>query len=249
MQLSVEKLKEAMNWSSFPLSAQYDVVQVANLSMGPNVLWLTEGLAACMTLRPGSRVLDLGCGRALSSIFLARQFHVAVWAVDLWVKVTTNWQTIREAGLERQVIPLHADARNLPFADNFFDAILSLDSYHYFGTDVHCLPDVILPLLKPGGQVGIVSPAAVTPLPDALPEGLESWVYTVNTVDWWRGHWSRVPGVKVEVAEAVPGGREMWIRWDEAMLVEGMQSNELDLLRSEIGKHLGFVRMVARRTC
>jgi ubiquinone/menaquinone biosynthesis C-methylase UbiE len=39
--------------------------------MGPNPLWLTEWLCELMDLRPGMRVLDLGCGRAPSSIFLA----------------------------------------------------------------------------------------------------------------------------------------------------------------------------------
>jgi hypothetical protein len=29
-------------------------------------------------------VLDLGCGRASSSIFLRREFGVQVWAADLW---------------------------------------------------------------------------------------------------------------------------------------------------------------------
>jgi cyclopropane fatty-acyl-phospholipid synthase-like methyltransferase len=36
-----------------------------------------------MNLQPGMRVLDLGCGRALSSIFLHREFGLQVWAADL----------------------------------------------------------------------------------------------------------------------------------------------------------------------
>lgn len=53
--------------------------------MGPNVLWLTEFLGQAMELQPGMRVLDMGCGRALSSIFLAKEFGVQVWAADLWI--------------------------------------------------------------------------------------------------------------------------------------------------------------------
>ena len=60
MQLSIEKLVDAMKWSRFPLSAQHDPVQIAEMSMGPNVLWLTEALAERVQLRPGHRVLDLG---------------------------------------------------------------------------------------------------------------------------------------------------------------------------------------------
>lgn len=51
--------------------------------MGPNVLWLAEALSQMMDLRPGMRVLDMGCGKAISSIFLAKEFGLEVWATDL----------------------------------------------------------------------------------------------------------------------------------------------------------------------
>ena len=96
---------------------------------------LTEALSEVMILEPGMRVLDMGCGTAKSSIFLAREFDVEVWATDLWVKADENWQRIRDAGLEGRVFPIHAEAHALPFASEFFDASISMDAYHYFGTD------------------------------------------------------------------------------------------------------------------
>lgn len=62
----------------FPLSNKYDPKWLLNNEMGLNVLWLTELLATKLDLKPGMRVLDLGCGRALSSIFLAKEFGVQV---------------------------------------------------------------------------------------------------------------------------------------------------------------------------
>src|SRR5262245_22460570 len=97
---------------------------------------LVDGMArAALDLRPGMRVLDLGCGRASSSIFLRREFGVQVWAVDLWVNASDNFQRIQDAGVGDGVFPFHADARSLPFAADFFDAILCIDSFYYFGTD------------------------------------------------------------------------------------------------------------------
>ena len=58
-----------------------------------------------MPLEPGTRILDMGCGAALSSIFLAKEFGVEVWAADLWVKPTENWQRITEAGWQVACIP------------------------------------------------------------------------------------------------------------------------------------------------
>ena len=46
------------------------ILILANASGGTNVLWLTEWLTSELDLRPGMKVLDLGCGRASSSIFL-----------------------------------------------------------------------------------------------------------------------------------------------------------------------------------
>jgi len=110
---------------------------VVENEMGPNALWLTESLCQVMPLEMGMRVLDLGCGTAMSSIFLAREFDVQVWAADLWVQPTDNLDRIREADLEDVVFPIRAEAHDLPFADGYFDAVVSIDAYHYFGTDVH----------------------------------------------------------------------------------------------------------------
>lgn len=91
-----------------------------------------------MNTEPGMRVLDMRCGKAISSIFLAKEFDVQVWATDPWIKPTLNCERIRDAGLEKQVFPIHTEARYLPFADDFFDAIIRLDSYYYYyyGTEM-----------------------------------------------------------------------------------------------------------------
>jgi cyclopropane fatty-acyl-phospholipid synthase-like methyltransferase len=100
---------------------------LASVSGGANSLWLTEWLTEALQLRRGMRVLDLGCGRAASSIFLHREFGVQVWATDLWISASENLQRIRDAGVEDGVFPIHADARSLPFAAEFFDAIVLID--------------------------------------------------------------------------------------------------------------------------
>lgn len=79
-------------------------------------------------------MLDLGCGKGLSSIFLAKEYGVKVWAADL-IKPTEDFARISQAGVEDPVYPTQADARSLPFAEAYFDAILCTDGYIYFGTD------------------------------------------------------------------------------------------------------------------
>ena len=64
----------------FPRSSTYhpDWV-IANASGGANALWLSEWLADGLELKPGLRVLVLGCGRATSSIFLQEE----VWEPEV----------------------------------------------------------------------------------------------------------------------------------------------------------------------
>ena len=154
MSITKKRAKELLKNDRFPRSAKYDPEWVLKGWMGPNVLWLTEWLCEKIELKPGMRVLDMGCGKALSSIFLAKEFGVQVWANDLWVSATENWQRICEMGMQDRVYPIHAEAHDLPYAEGFFDAIVSMDSYQYYGTDDLYL-NYFLKFVKPGGQIGI----------------------------------------------------------------------------------------------
>src|SRR4051794_13320835 len=139
----------------FPRASRYDTDWAAAHSLGENVLYLAESLCNVLPLRPGMRVLDLGCGHAISSIFLAREFGVTVWAVDRGIDPTANFERIEAMGCGDRVFPLRADARTLPLPHAYFDAVIALDCYLYFGTDERFLP-VLAPYLKPEGYLGVV---------------------------------------------------------------------------------------------
>src|SRR6184192_2316888 len=159
----------------FPRASAYHPEWVlASASSAANALWLTEWLCEALDLRPGMRVLDLGCGRAMSSVFLRREFGVQVWATDLWFSASENIQRIRDAGVEDGVFPIQADARSLPFAAEFFDAIVSIDSFFYYGTDDLYL-NYLARFVKPGAQVGIAGAGLVREIDGALPEHLREW--------------------------------------------------------------------------
>jgi cyclopropane fatty-acyl-phospholipid synthase-like methyltransferase len=200
--------------NAFSRSAAYDQGWVSENSMGPNALWLTESLCQRLDLRAGMRVLDLGCGKAISSIFLAREFDVQVWATDLWIRPTENLVRIQEAGAQERVFPIYSDARALPFAQGFFDAIVSVDAYHYFGTDDLYL-EYLVRFLTPGGQIGIICPALRRELAGDVPEYLyQSYTYggghTFHSPEWWRNHWAKTGLVEVRYAEAVPEAQAIW---------------------------------------
>ena len=160
MTIDRNRLAEMLRNERYPRSAKYDPEWVVKGWMGPNVLWLTEWLCGKMDLKPGMRVLDMGCGKALSSVFLAREFGVQVWANDLWISATENWERIKDAGFEDRIFTVHAEAHALPYSEGFFDAAVSLDSYQYYGTD-DLYMSYFHKFVKPGGQIGIVVPGLI----------------------------------------------------------------------------------------
>lgn len=219
--------------------------------MGPNVMWLTEAVTDHMHLAPGMRVLDLGCGRALSSMFIAREFGVQAWATDLWIKPTENFERAKSEGLEGSVFPISAEAHSLPFANGFFDAVVSMDAFHYFGTNDLYLRDFAR-FLKPGGEFGIAVPGLVTEfeeVPGHLLGGWEPNFWSFHTVEWWRRHFERSGAFEVSYADLMPEGVPLWERWLEMSAEGGFGDHvsEREMVAADGGRNLGFVVLVARK--
>lgn len=249
--MNQEQIRQALILKEYPRAVQYEPQWVMDNQMGPHPLWLTEALCEKLALRPGMRVLDMGCGKALTSIFLAREFGVQVWANDLWIPAAENWQRIRTAGLEASVFPIHAEAHALPYAEEFFDAIVSIDAYHYFGTNDLYIGEITR-FLRPGGVIGIVSPGLTEEF-DEMPQHLRpywEWDFaSFHSAAWWRRHWARTGKVQVEVADMLPDGWRHWLHWLDVCALAGdaRGNEEAQMLRVDAGRSLGFVRLAARR--
>ena len=119
--------------------------------MGPNSFRIIEEITNGIKIETGSRILDLGCGKGITSIFLAEKYDSSVFAADLWIDPTENYERFKKVDLEEEIIPLKAEAHQLPFAHGFFDVIVTIDSYHYFGNTEEFFGEHILPLLKENG--------------------------------------------------------------------------------------------------
>lgn len=221
---------------------------VASASGGANSLWLTEWLTEAIDLRPEMRVLDLGCGRASSSIFLHREFGVEVWATDLWFSASENMRRIRDAGVDRHVFPIHANARSLPFAVEFFDVILSIDSFVYYGTDDLYL-NYLARFLRPGGYLGIAQAGLTKELEGKIPSHLRQWwtpdINCLHSAAWWSRHWDRSGVVDVELADTMADGWRSWIDWHK--IIAPNNQAEIEAVGADAGDNLGYVRAVARR--
>ncbi|MBQ6395070.1 MAG: class I SAM-dependent methyltransferase, partial [Atopobiaceae bacterium] len=181
----------------FPKSSTFPHSLMLEKSMGPNPLKLTEELLDAVGIPAGSVVLDLGSGSGLTSALMAREYGFTVFAADLWSEPSDNMRFFESLGLTNtQIIPLKADATALPFATSFFDAVVSIDSYHYFGRDPGFLGDCLLPFVKRSGLLVFSLPGMVQDRHDNLPGCLlASWtpeqLEYMHDIDWWRRMISR----------------------------------------------------------
>jgi SAM-dependent methyltransferase len=233
----------------FPRSAGYNPDWVlAGVSGAAHPLWMAEWLAEALDLRPGMRVLDLGCGRALSSVFLRREFGVQMWATDLWFSPSENLRRVRDAGVGDGVFPIRADARSLPYAAEFFDAVVSIDSFVYYGTDDLYL-NALARLVKPGGPIAIAGAGLVQEIDGPVPEHLREWWmpdnWCLHSAAWWRRHWERTGVVDISTADTLPDGWRLWRDW-LGVIAPGNEG-EIRALEADAGRYLGYVRVVGRR--
>jgi SAM-dependent methyltransferase len=174
-------------------------------------LFLASDMAKRLELKPGQRVLDLGCGEGTTSIFLAKEFGVAVAAVDEDVPESLAVRA-QAAGVGNLVTPISADARKLGFPPGHFDAVFAMNSLFYFGTD-DLFPSYLLGLLKAGGELVIGSPCYRTELADDMPEEflLEfPACLAVHSPLWWRRHFEKTRQMVVTHSELHPRGVEFW---------------------------------------
>jgi cyclopropane fatty-acyl-phospholipid synthase-like methyltransferase len=233
----------------FPRSSKYHPEWIiASASGGANSLWLIEWLAETLNLEAGMRVLDLGCGLAASSIFLRREYGVQVWATDLWFGASENLHRIRDAGVDDGVFPIHADARSLPFAADFFDAAVSIDSFPYYGTDDLYL-NYIARFVRVGGAVGIAGAGLMQEIEGPVPDHLRAWwepgMWCLHSAAWWRRHWERTGLVTLDVADTMAEGWQAWLEWQRAVAPENV--TEIEAVQADRGRFMGYVRLVGRR--
>ena len=237
--------------NKFPRTSKYDPEWLKANMMGPNAAYLLERLSAYMDLKKDMRILDLGCGRGITSVFIAKEFESQVWATDLWISAADNFSRFTEAGVGDRVFPIHAEAHDLPYAVGFFDAAVSIDAYHYFGTDEYYMDDHLAGLVKPGGQIGIVIPGISRELEKGeIPRGLESFweddFDTFHSAVWWENHWNKSSLVDVQHIENMSDGKKIWY---ESIWQQGEHGSDFDrkFLEADKDDMMTMVLMVGVR--
>lgn len=235
----------------YPLSEKYNTPEYMSKIMGPNPVKLEEELLLDCPIPRGALVCDLGSGQGLTSVFLAREYGFRVCAADLWSDPEDNRKFFAQMGLtEEQIWPVKADAAQLPFEQEYFDAVVSTDSYNYFGRDPAFLDNKLLPFVKPGGYVCIAVPGMKKDCHHCLPpELLLSWTPEqldyLHDVAYWRQMVGQCRQAQVLGVTEMVSNEEVWADWlrqENEYAVADRKSME-----AGGGKYLNFIKIVLQK--
>lgn len=232
-------------------SEKYNTPELMKMIMGPNPIKLEEELLQEHKIPENAVVCDLGSGQGLTSVFLAKEYGFTVYAADLWSDPAENRKFFDSMGVSPdKLIPVKADATDLPFEKDFFDAIVSTDSYNYFGRDESFLDKKLLPFVKSSGYIYIAIPGMKKDCHDKLPpELLLSWtpeqLEYMHDVKYWTDMVSKCAGAEVISVNEMESNDEVWADW----LKQGNEYAVGDRKSMEAGggKYLNFISIVLRK--
>jgi len=118
---------------------------------------IVEPTIAMMNLKAGERVLDLGCGAGWATRLLARQVaggeHGQAVGLDISDEMIARARTSSK-GVENAMY-VWGSAQEIPWQEEYFDKVLSVESFYYY-TDQSKVLEEVLRVLAPGGAAYIL---------------------------------------------------------------------------------------------
>ncbi|GAB7195805.1 MULTISPECIES: SAM-dependent methyltransferase [Dickeya] len=231
-----------------PFTDSYDSAFLLDTMMGPNAMRITEEMAAQLPITPGMRILDLGCGKGISSILLAKKYDVTVFAADLWITPTENARRFASQGVDSHIIPLLLDVtKEIPFAQEYFDMIISVDAWQYFGSNDSMLAKM-LPFVKPNGLIAVAVPGFIQDYSEGnLPEVVKpfwtpDWYF--YSCHWWRTLWEKEPGIEILQLREMDSCQQAW---DDFMPCTLAQEMMVPIMEAGAGAYFNMIQIVGRK--
>jgi SAM-dependent methyltransferase len=219
---------------------------------GPNAIRQSEELASHFTITNDMRILDLGCGPGLSSLYLVQAYGAEVFATDLFMNPTENYQRFQALGVADKIVPMMLDAAQpLPFAQRYFDVIFSVGAYNVFGDNEEMLPNLI-PYVKKGGYIAVSFPGLKYEFGDNVPPemqpfwGVPEVAKTVRGIEWWQDLFSKTEGIEIVNISEQECHDIAWQEFLASIDPCGEDKWTLDMMAAEGGKYYNTIQLIAR---
>jgi cyclopropane fatty-acyl-phospholipid synthase-like methyltransferase len=215
--------------------------------MGPNAMRVAEELASHLNINENMRILDLGCGCGLSTMLLTKKYGASVFAADLWISPTENYERFQSIGIE--AVPISIDAtKGLPFANGYFDLLFTVDAYHYFGDTKDMLPSLI-PFVKKGGHIAIAIPGIKYEFGENVPDEMKPFwndevARTIHSLDWWKDLWIEAEGIEIVDICEMNCCKQAWDEWLTSPNPYAVGDKKM--MEAENGRYFNLIQLIAK---
>lgn len=129
-------------------------------------------------IKPGQRILDVGCGAGVDTILAAMMAGPTATAVG--VDIVPEMIARAESNLERMDLEnvefQNASGERLPFADGTFDVVISNGAVNLIPDKEAAMAEVIR-VLKPAGRLMLADQVAAGSIQKDIRERIESWFH------------------------------------------------------------------------
>lgn len=150
-------------------------------------------------------------------------------------------------GLQDLIVPIHADAMNLPFADGYFDAVISVDAYHYFGSNDSCFSKKLRPTLKKGTLVAIAFLGTKYEVHSNIPDEMKPFwkketLAMWHSVSWWRAKLEHsLSEFTVKEMECFDKAWEEWLSTDNPYAIE-----DRAMISADGGRYMNLIAVTGK---
>lgn len=216
--------------------------------MGPSAVRILEELLTRVSLGKNMRILDLGCGTGLTSARLAKASGAQVFAADLWIDPADNFKRFKQLGLDGQIVPLRVDAtQQLPFAEDYFDVVISIDAFYYFGAKEGYLDSHIVPLVKPDGVIAIGIPGRRDEEDEQMLAKMTPYLQgetNFHSAVWWKEFWQKSKNIEVTNAFSMKCHAQAWRDWLD--IGGDFIKHDIDMMKADGGKFFDTIGLSAK---
>lgn len=189
---------------------------------GPGSFEMAFSLIEATGIKTGMRVLEVGGGSGQIAVALAKHWNVTVFTLEPWLGGNQIQARAAEAGVWDRVIALCMRAQNMRFADETFDAVISIGSFEMIGEERPDALEQMVRVAKRGARIGVAEPMCLpVPIPpdireldhNRFPDG-RGFEYHFRSVDWTAELFERA-GLAVIERRYFPEAIRWWHEFSE----------------------------------
>lgn len=215
---------------------------------GPGSFHMALPLVEATHIQPGMRVLEVGGGSGQVAATLAKHWNVSVVTLEPWTDGSEIRNVANDLGVGSRVLPMRLKAQELPFADETFDAVISIGSFEMIGDERPQALTELMRVTKSGAHLGIAEPMGRTEVaPDEIALLDEQhnlgFQQCFRTVAWYSDLF-KAHGLDISTAEYFEESRAWWLDYRETSNISEAEKN---LILLDDDRYLALGMIVGRK--